>query len=529
MKRYIFTLFFFLTLVKGCSAEIVPVFPPNGKILDNPTIHFKWENTDKSQEYIYAHTVSPSENFSIGLYNGNLLQPEVYSGLQNYSIYYWKVEYHPLNSFTGKYSLLSDTFFFAVNKDIPESILKKYLKSPTDNVNGGKKDISEEENTKSQDKVVEEYPFLEDRQSATSTNNSVIASSDTYNNLEEFNWNTRSSTAVLGESDVTKDVVCKFKYLKKEKTSYKVFCNMPKIFLKEQGKYLLNNQYSVYVSGEVKTSFKIQVDEYDCVSELFKPSTWFRCEERFLQTKFLHIYPNMFFHILRKGSRVTPLTFSLDNGNFILVSSYISDTENIELEHVYRIVNSEHNVFLDERRRYALNPITQNLASGEGKTFGFPFTKNIGVTQWYGYTQYQSPHTGIDFGSYRESVLAIADGEVVSKGWDNYFGECLSGGYFLKIKQNNGMYTVYFHLEEIYVNTGDLVKKEQVVAKSGNSGAWNCQRLAYHLHFETRLDSSSKSHSNPVKYVNTDWNSIPTLGYQIYPGRLSGENPHPGR
>ena len=37
------------------------------------------------------------------------------------------------------------------------------------------------------------------------------------------------------------------------------------------------------------------------------------------------------------------------------------------------------------------------------------------------------------------------------------------------------------------------------------------------------------SHDNPVKYVDTDWNQVPTLNYTQYPGRLTGENPHPGR
>jgi murein DD-endopeptidase MepM/ murein hydrolase activator NlpD len=91
------------------------------------------------------------------------------------------------------------------------------------------------------------------------------------------------------------------------------------------------------------------------------------------------------------------------------------------------------------------------------------------------------------------------------------------------------MYTTYFHLEDMYVNTGDTVKKGQIIAKSGNTGAWNCQKLGYHLHFETRLNSGSKSHTNPVPYIDVDWNKVLTLGAEYNPGRLSGENPHPGR
>jgi murein DD-endopeptidase MepM/ murein hydrolase activator NlpD len=74
-----------------------------------------------------------------------------------------------------------------------------------------------------------------------------------------------------------------------------------------------------------------------------------------------------------------------------------------------------------------------------------------------------------------------------------------------------------------------MVKKGDIIAKSGNSGAWNCQPLGYHLHFETRLNQNMNSHDNPVKYINADWDSVPTLNYKQIPGRLTGENPHPGR
>ena len=62
---------------------------------------------------------------------------------------------------------------------------------------------------------------------------------------------------------------------------------------------------------------------------------------------------------------------------------------------------------------------------------------------------------------------------------------------------------------------------------TGNTGKWNCQNLGYHLHFETRKERISSSHVNPVQYINADWNQVPTLNYKTYPGRLTGENPHP--
>ncbi|HHX99271.1 TPA: M23 family metallopeptidase [Candidatus Dojkabacteria bacterium] len=163
------------------------------------------------------------------------------------------------------------------------------------------------------------------------------------------------------------------------------------------------------------------------------------------------------------------------------------------------------------------------------KPFIFPFSKPVGVSQWHGYTDYQKPHTGIDFSVAKQETRAVGNGVVIAKGYDTYYGKCHSGGNFLTVKHDNGMHTVYFHLDQSYVDVGKKVKKGEVIAKTGNSGSWNCQPLAYHLHFETRKKRSQSTHVDPVKYIEQDWDLIPTANYKKYPGRLSGDNPHPGR
>lgn len=161
------------------------------------------------------------------------------------------------------------------------------------------------------------------------------------------------------------------------------------------------------------------------------------------------------------------------------------------------------------------------------KPFSFPFKEYIGVTQWHGNTAFQKPHTGIDFGAVKKEILAIGDGEVIAKGWDSYNGKCLSGGNYILIKLNNGMYSSYFHLQDTYVDVGMDVKKGTVLGISGNTGSWNCQPLAYHLHFETRTGRSQSTHVNPVDYIATDWSKVLTLNFKSNSGRLSGDNPHP--
>jgi len=56
---------------------------------------------------------------------------------------------------------------------------------------------------------------------------------------------------------------------------------------------------------------------------------------------------------------------------------------------------------------------------------------------------------------------------------------------------------------------------------------YNCEPLASHLHFELRTTLATSSHVNPVPYFSVDWNSIHTAKAGTYPGRLTGDNPHP--
>ncbi|MDD3661565.1 MAG: peptidoglycan DD-metalloendopeptidase family protein [Candidatus Dojkabacteria bacterium] len=157
----------------------------------------------------------------------------------------------------------------------------------------------------------------------------------------------------------------------------------------------------------------------------------------------------------------------------------------------------------------------------------------VGVTQWHGYTAFQQPHTGIDFGVTTRVITSPADGTIERVGWDSSSGQCLSGGNFIKIRHDNGLYSVFFHLRDTKSPDGQLweignrVQKGTPLGISGNTGSWNCQPLGHHLHYEIRRNSSQSTHTDPVPLTAVDWNSIPTLNWQAYPGRLTGDNPHP--
>ncbi|MBD3170566.1 MAG: peptidoglycan DD-metalloendopeptidase family protein [candidate division Zixibacteria bacterium] len=86
-------------------------------------------------------------------------------------------------------------------------------------------------------------------------------------------------------------------------------------------------------------------------------------------------------------------------------------------------------------------------------------------------------HLGLDITCPEGTMVrTTADGNVVSAGWDDYFG------YTIKIDHPSGYSTVYAHNQELRVHNGDKVKKGQVIALSGNSGKSTGPHLHYEVH-----------------------------------------------
>ena len=293
--------------------------------------------------------------------------------------------------------------------------------------------------------------------------------------------------------------------------------------------------YIVSIAGVYNPNMIILIDEYECRLPII-------CAERFVKRTRLNTKPytavntyiNESWTSFNERRKIGPHLFM-----FRIVKNYNPTGNRVNLKY------HTHQGF-----RHDGNWINLNLESGFSNTrvippalriptknpraiFRFPFSRNIGVTQWHGYTAFQSPHTGIDFGSYREPVYAIGDGIIRDAKWDNYSGSCLSGGYFVRVEHNNGMNSVYLHLENYRKSNGQnwrvgqRVKKGELIGRSGNTGAYNCQPLGYHLHFELRRGFSQNTHMNPVPYINVNWDNIHTLNHTRYPGRLTGNNPHP--
>ena len=124
------------------------------------------------------------------------------------------------------------------------------------------------------------------------------------------------------------------------------------------------------------------------------------------------------------------------------------------------------------------------------KTFKKPIvsermTAFFGDRRIYAYTNGKSStslHYGDDYGvPTGTEVFACGDGKVVMA--ENR----ISTGYSIVIEHLPGLYSLYYHLNEMSVKEGDIVKQGQLIAKSGSTGL----ATGPHLHWEIRLNGSA--------------------------------------
>lgn len=83
-------------------------------------------------------------------------------------------------------------------------------------------------------------------------------------------------------------------------------------------------------------------------------------------------------------------------------------------------------------------------------------------------------HNGVDIACpHRTWVGSAAEGTVIAAGWGGAVGK------FIKIDHHNGYQTVYGHLDQILVRTGQSVRRGQLIGRSGSTG----RVTGPHLHF----------------------------------------------
>ncbi|MBU4537038.1 MAG: M23 family metallopeptidase [Weeksellaceae bacterium] len=99
-------------------------------------------------------------------------------------------------------------------------------------------------------------------------------------------------------------------------------------------------------------------------------------------------------------------------------------------------------------------------------------------------------HKGLDIAvPYGTDVRAAAKGTVIFAGQKGGYGNCVI------VSHGNGLATLYGHLSEILVEANDVIKVNQVIARSGNSG----RSTGPHLHYEVHKNNTPV---NPKLFMN---------------------------
>lgn len=113
-------------------------------------------------------------------------------------------------------------------------------------------------------------------------------------------------------------------------------------------------------------------------------------------------------------------------------------------------------------------------------------------------------HAGIDFAApTNEPVYAAADGKVVSAGYDGGYGKSV------KIRGNDGYYTLYAHLNKYSVKKGQKIKAGERIGAVGSTG----HSTGPHLHFEVRNGKDKAVHPN--KYLRVDKADLGRIAAQL--------------
>lgn len=112
------------------------------------------------------------------------------------------------------------------------------------------------------------------------------------------------------------------------------------------------------------------------------------------------------------------------------------------------------------------------VSRGGGQRFVYPTTGDL--TSGFGY-RWGRVHSGIDLANDIGTTIKTArSGRVVHAGWYSGYG------YTVVIEHDQGYTTLYGHLSEYVVQTGQYVKDSQVIAYMGSTG----NSTGPHLHFE---------------------------------------------
>lgn len=139
---------------------------------------------------------------------------------------------------------------------------------------------------------------------------------------------------------------------------------------------------------------------------------------------------------------------------------------------------------LERLIRRAQLPQGRTPVAAAGAQFTFVWPARGPFTSGFGYRRHplfgiRHLHTGVDIATvWGTPVLAAADGRIIYAGWFGGYGK------IVVIDHGEGTSTLYGHLSQILVGTGDPARRGQLLGRVGSTGF----STGPHLHFEIRLN-----------------------------------------
>lgn len=144
------------------------------------------------------------------------------------------------------------------------------------------------------------------------------------------------------------------------------------------------------------------------------------------------------------------------------------------------------------------NLLSDQQSQSERFLAGRPVNKGY-ISSSYGsridpFTGKKAWHQGVDFATGQEGIEI----QTVAAGVVTYAGERSGYGLMVKVNHGNGYETLYAHDKEVLVSPGDIVKKGQIIALSGNSG----RSTGPHVHFEVHKNGRVVDPASYIRRTN---------------------------
>ena len=172
------------------------------------------------------------------------------------------------------------------------------------------------------------------------------------------------------------------------------------------------------------------------------------------------------------------------NSNINKLQSLKDQQEKLEKEEA--VLDAKIKLLMAESKKYTY----------EGGKMLWPAPSWTRISDVFGYrsvhpiTGLPAFHGGIDIAApYGSNILAAAGGKVVVVSYSS------GSGNYIVVDHGGGIMTMYAHASKIVAKFGDTVKKGQVIALVGSTGA----STGNHLHFEVRVDNTKV---DPLIYLN---------------------------